>query len=122
MHARIGVMKALNRQVERVFNAVSKRSSVVHRLHWTALFFALAVAPFAAEASLRRYVSYVTKRVHMFRSDAQTGWSNTPEGVNRIAVQPEAFSEVAASWTHFRSIYPLFYHLPWGWGEWKSAS
>ena len=41
------------------------------------LLGALAVAPFAAEAALRLYVSY-TKRVHMFRSDAQTGWSNTP--------------------------------------------
>ena len=48
-------------------------------LHWIALLFgALAVAPFAAEAALRLYVSYVTKRVHIFRSDAQTGWSNAP--------------------------------------------
>jgi hypothetical protein len=48
-------------------------------LHWIALLLgALAVAPFAAEAALRLYVSYVTKHVHMFRSDAQTGWSNTP--------------------------------------------
>src|SRR5271156_4221592 len=48
-------------------------------LHWIALLLgALAVAPFAAEAALRLYVSDVTKRFHMFRSDAQTGWSNTP--------------------------------------------
>ena len=48
-------------------------------LHWTALLLGvLAVAPFAAEAALRLYVSYVTKRDHLFRSDAQTGWSNAP--------------------------------------------
>ena len=48
-------------------------------LHWTALLLGvLAVAPFAAEAALRLYVSYVTKRDQMFRSDAQTGWSNAP--------------------------------------------
>jgi hypothetical protein len=48
-------------------------------LHWIALLLgALAVAPFAAEVALRLYVSYVTKRVQMFRSDAQTGWSNAP--------------------------------------------
>jgi hypothetical protein len=48
-------------------------------LHWIALLLgALAVAPFAAEAALRLYVSYVTKRDHLFRSDAQTGWSNAP--------------------------------------------
>lgn len=42
------------------------------------LFGILAAAPFAAEAALRLYVSYVTKRDHLFRSDAQTGWSNAP--------------------------------------------
>jgi hypothetical protein len=48
-------------------------------LHWIALLLgALAVAPFAAEAALRLYVSFVSKPVDMFRSDAQTGWSNTP--------------------------------------------
>ena len=48
-------------------------------LHWTALLLGvLAVAPVAAEAALRLYVSYVTKRDHLFRSDAQTGWSNAP--------------------------------------------
>src|ERR1700675_1030625 len=47
--------------------------------HWIALLLGvLAVAPFAAEAGVRLYVSYVTKHVHMFRSDAQTGWSNAP--------------------------------------------
>ena len=39
----------------------------------------LAVAPFAAEAALRLYVSYVTKPARLFRSDAQTGWSNAPD-------------------------------------------
>jgi hypothetical protein len=48
-------------------------------LHWTALLLGLlAVAPVAAEAALRLYVSYVTKRDRLFRSDAQTGWSNAP--------------------------------------------
>src|SRR3982075_864812 len=48
-------------------------------LHWTALLLAvLAVAPVTAEAALRLYTSYVTKRDRLFRSDAQTGWSNAP--------------------------------------------
>jgi hypothetical protein len=48
-------------------------------LHWTALLLAvLAVAPVAAEAALRLYAGYVTKRDRLFRSDAQTGWSNAP--------------------------------------------
>jgi len=48
-------------------------------LHWTALLLGvLTVAPFAAEAALRLYVSYVTKREPLFRSDAQTGWRNAP--------------------------------------------
>jgi hypothetical protein len=48
-------------------------------LYWTVLLLGvLAVAPFAADAALRLYVSYVTKRDHLFRSDAQTGWSNAP--------------------------------------------
>ena len=48
-------------------------------LHWTALLLGiLAVAPVAAEAALRLYVSYVTKPARLFRSDAQTGWSNAP--------------------------------------------
>jgi len=48
-------------------------------LHWTALLVGvLAVATFAAEAALRFYASYVTKRERLFRSDAQTGWSNAP--------------------------------------------
>ncbi|HXL87177.1 MAG TPA: hypothetical protein VN927_08190, partial [Gemmatimonadaceae bacterium] len=61
-----------------------KKSRVGHRqmrmpLHWTALLLGvLAVAPFAAEAALRLYASYVTKGDHLFRSDAQTGWSNAP--------------------------------------------
>jgi hypothetical protein len=48
-------------------------------LHWTALLLGvLVVAPIAAEATLRLYASYVTKRDRLFRSDAQTGWSNAP--------------------------------------------
>lgn len=48
-------------------------------LLWTALLLGvLAVAPVAAEAALRLYASYVTKRDRLFRSDAQTGWSNEP--------------------------------------------
>jgi hypothetical protein len=48
-------------------------------LHWTVLLVGLlALAPVAAEAALRLYVTYVTKRDRLFRSDAQTGWSNTP--------------------------------------------
>jgi hypothetical protein len=48
-------------------------------LHWTALLLGiLAVAPVAAEVALRLYASYVTKRDHLFRSDARTGWSNAP--------------------------------------------
>jgi hypothetical protein len=48
-------------------------------LHWTALLVGiLAVAAVAAESTLRLYASYVTKRVHLLRSDAQTGWSNAP--------------------------------------------
>jgi hypothetical protein len=30
------------------------------------------------EAALRLYVTCVTKRDHLFRSDVQTGWSNAP--------------------------------------------
>jgi hypothetical protein len=49
------------------------------RLGWIALLLGvLAVAPVAAEAALRLYASYVTKRDRLFRSDAQTGWSNVP--------------------------------------------
>jgi hypothetical protein len=48
-------------------------------LLWTALLLGvLAVAPVAAEAALLLYASYVTKRDQLFRSDAQTGWSNAP--------------------------------------------
>ena len=48
-------------------------------LHWIALLLSvLAVAPVAAEAALRLYASYVTKRDRLFRPDAQTGWSNAP--------------------------------------------
>jgi hypothetical protein len=45
-------------------------------LHWAALVGVLAIAPVAAEAALRLYASYVTKRDHLFRTDAQAGWSN----------------------------------------------
>jgi hypothetical protein len=48
-------------------------------LHWTVLLLGvLAVAAIAAEAALRLYATYVSKRDHLFRSDAQTGWSNAP--------------------------------------------
>jgi hypothetical protein len=48
-------------------------------LYWTALLLGvLAVAPVTAEAALRLYASYVTKRAHLFRSDVQTGWRNVP--------------------------------------------
>src|ERR1700748_3669546 len=48
-------------------------------LHWIALLLcALAVAAFAAGVALRLYVGYFTKRVQLFRSDSQTGWSNAP--------------------------------------------
>src|SRR6266700_898252 len=47
-------------------------------LHWTALLLSvLAVAAVAAEAALRLYANYVTKRDRLVRFDAQTGWSNT---------------------------------------------
>jgi hypothetical protein len=45
---------------------------------WTALLGVLAVTPFAAEAALRLYASYLAKPARLFRSDAQTGWSNRP--------------------------------------------
>jgi hypothetical protein len=49
-----------------------------HR-QWTAVLLGgLAAALLAAEAALRVYASYVTKRDHLFRPDAQTGWSNAP--------------------------------------------
>ena len=48
-------------------------------LHWAALLLGLlALTPVAAEVALRLYASYVTKRDRLFRSDAQTGWSNAP--------------------------------------------
>src|SRR3954467_3481578 len=45
---------------------------------WTAILGVLAVTPFAAEAALRLYASYVAKPARLFRSDAQSGWSNRP--------------------------------------------
>ena len=60
--------------------------------HSTALLLGvLAVASLAAEAALRLYASYVTKRDHLFRSDAQTGWSNTP---NLLTTRINAAGEV----------------------------
>jgi hypothetical protein len=47
-------------------------------VHVTVLLGVLVVALVAAEAALRLYASHVTKRDHLFRSDAQTGWSNAP--------------------------------------------
>lgn len=63
-------------------------------VHWTALILgALAVALVAAEAALRIYSSYVTKHDHLFRSDAQTGWSNVPHLLTtRINAAGEAWS------------------------------
>ena len=49
---------------------------------WTALLGVLAVTPFAAEAALRLYASYVAKPARLFRSDAQTGWSNSAESLD----------------------------------------
>jgi hypothetical protein len=63
-------------------------------VHWIALLLGvLAVAPVAAEAALRLYASYVTKRDHLFRSDPQTGWSNAPNLVTtRINAAGEEWS------------------------------
>jgi hypothetical protein len=48
-------------------------------LHWVALLLGgLTLAPIAAEAALRLYVSFFTRPARLFRSDAQTGWSNAP--------------------------------------------
>src|SRR5262245_26116025 len=48
-------------------------------LHWIALVIGvLAAVPVAAEIALRLYANYVTKRDRLFRTDAQTGWSNAP--------------------------------------------
>jgi hypothetical protein len=53
-------------------------------VHWIVLLLGvLAVAPVAAEAALRLHASYVTKRDRLFRSDAQTGWSNVPNLLTR---------------------------------------
>jgi hypothetical protein len=58
---------------------------------WIALIGVLAVTPFAAEAALRLYASYVAKPVRLFRSDAQTGWSNQP---NLLTTMINAAGEV----------------------------
>src|SRR4051794_30671451 len=48
-------------------------------LYWTAFLLGIAAAaPVVAEAVLQIYASYVTKGDHLFRADAQTGWSNAP--------------------------------------------
>ena len=48
-------------------------------LRWTVLLITILVtAPLAAEASLRLYGRYISKRDHVLRSDTQTGWSNAP--------------------------------------------
>jgi hypothetical protein len=61
-------------------------------LHWTALLLGvLALAPVAAEAALRLYASYVTKRDRLFRSDTQTGWSNE---ANLLATRINAAGEL----------------------------
>jgi hypothetical protein len=63
-------------------------------LEWTALLLGvLAVTPVAAEGALRLYASYVTKPDRLFRSDAQTGWSNAPNLVTtRINAAGEEWS------------------------------
>ena len=64
-------------------------------LRWIALLLGvLAVAPVAAEAALRLYASYVTKRDRLFRSDAQTGWSNAP---NLLTTRINAAAKSGAS-------------------------
>jgi hypothetical protein len=61
-------------------------------VHSTALLLGvLAVASLAVETALRLYASYVTKRDHLFRSDAQTGWSNAP---NVLTTRINAAGEV----------------------------
>jgi hypothetical protein len=53
-------------------------------LHWIALFLGvLAVTPLAAELILQIYTRYIGKHDRLFRSDTQTGWSNTPNLVTR---------------------------------------
>ena len=63
-------------------------------VYWTAVLLGiLAAAPVAAEAALRLYASYVTKRDQLFRSDAQTGWSNAPNLVTtRVNAAGEQWS------------------------------
>jgi hypothetical protein len=46
--------------------------------YWIAVLGALVVTPVAAEAVLRLYANYISKRERLFRSDVQTGWSNAP--------------------------------------------
>lgn len=49
-------------------------------VHWTTLLLSvLVVAAVSAEAALHLYAKYISKRDYLFRSDAQTGWSNTPD-------------------------------------------
>ena len=60
-------------------------------MHRTTLLLGmLALAPVGAEAALRLYSSYVTKRDHLLRSDAQTGWSNAP---NHFSIRINAAGE-----------------------------
>jgi hypothetical protein len=61
---------------------------------WTALVLGiLVVTPFAAEAALRLYVSHLAKPARLFRSDAQTGWSNRPHlSTTRINAVGEEWS------------------------------
>ena len=47
-------------------------------LRWMAFVGVLAVALLAAEAALRVYARYVSKRDYLLRSDAETGWNNAP--------------------------------------------
>ena len=50
-------------------------------LRWTTLLIGIFVvlAPVAAETALQLYAKYASKRVRLFRSDTQAGWSNKPD-------------------------------------------
>ncbi|SHN60901.1 hypothetical protein [Bradyrhizobium erythrophlei] len=62
-------------------------------LHWVALLSVTILAPVAAEAALRFYVSVFSRPARLFRSDAQTGWSNAPNIVTtRINAAGEEWS------------------------------
>ncbi|MGA2995866.1 hypothetical protein [Bradyrhizobium sp.] len=60
-------------------------------MRWTPLILGiLSVAPVAAEAALRLYESYFSRPARLFRSDAQTGWSNA---LNLVTTRTNAAGE-----------------------------